>query len=201
MLKTSHLHAMPVRQQGAALAVGLIFLVVLTLSLLIAFRAAILQERMAGGFRNESLAESAGESALRAGENWIWDWIVDHRGAPLTAEEKYFVHNAEVMDKEARNFRSSPDLRPLADTLAFEDASIASTTHGSLAQMPIYMIEVLGAGARPGAAGSASGTPVSHSGVGGGSIGEILYFRVTARGTGGTDGVVRTFESTFTATR
>lgn len=53
------------RQQGAALIVGLIFLVALTLLGLASMQSTILQERMAGGSRDRSLAFQAAEAALR----------------------------------------------------------------------------------------------------------------------------------------
>lgn len=58
-------------QRGAALVVGLIFLLVMTLIGVAAMRSTGLQERMAGNLRDRSLAFQAGEAALRAGEQWL----------------------------------------------------------------------------------------------------------------------------------
>ena len=52
-------------QQGATLIVGLIFLVALTLLGVMAMKSTLLQERMAGGSRDHSLAFQAAEAALR----------------------------------------------------------------------------------------------------------------------------------------
>ena len=54
-----------IRQQGAVQVVGLAFLVALTLLGLAAMKDAVLQERMAGGSRDRSLAFQAAEAALR----------------------------------------------------------------------------------------------------------------------------------------
>lgn len=56
------------RQRGAALAVGLIILVVLTLIGVQAMRSNIVQERMAGNMRERNVAFQAAEAALRVGE-------------------------------------------------------------------------------------------------------------------------------------
>lgn len=52
-------------QRGATLIVGMIFLVALTLLGVVAMKNTLLQERMAGGMRDRSLAFQAAEAALR----------------------------------------------------------------------------------------------------------------------------------------
>lgn len=60
------LHTFPARpQRGFSLIVGLIFLVAITLLGVIAMKNTVLQERMAGGMRDRSLAFQAAEAALR----------------------------------------------------------------------------------------------------------------------------------------
>ncbi|MCG6940551.1 MAG: pilus assembly protein PilX [Thiohalocapsa sp.] len=56
------------RQQGVALAVGLILLVVITLLSLAGVRNTGMQERMASNLRDRNLAFQSAESALRAAE-------------------------------------------------------------------------------------------------------------------------------------
>jgi type IV pilus assembly protein PilX len=55
-------------QKGAALVIGLIILVVLTLIGVQAMRTSIVQERMAGNMRERNVAFQAAEAALRVGE-------------------------------------------------------------------------------------------------------------------------------------
>ncbi|HEY8024591.1 MAG TPA: PilX N-terminal domain-containing pilus assembly protein [Burkholderiaceae bacterium] len=57
------------KQSGAALVVGLIFLVILTLLGLTAMQTGILEERMAGNSRDHNIAFQAAEAALRDGEH------------------------------------------------------------------------------------------------------------------------------------
>lgn len=58
-------------QHGAALAISLIFLLVLTILSIAAMSGSGLQERMAGGIRQTNLAFQAAESGVLAGESWI----------------------------------------------------------------------------------------------------------------------------------
>ena len=55
-------------QRGAALIVGLIILVVLTLIGVQAMRTSLVQERMAGNMRERNVAFQAAEAVLRVGE-------------------------------------------------------------------------------------------------------------------------------------
>lgn len=65
------------KQQGATLIVGLIFLVALTLLGVMAMKSAVLQERMAGGSRDHSLAVHAAEAALRDAKRDIMGFKAD----------------------------------------------------------------------------------------------------------------------------
>ena len=56
------------RQQGAALAVGLLILLVITMVGVSAMRNTTLQEKMTGNLRDENLSFQAAETALNAGE-------------------------------------------------------------------------------------------------------------------------------------
>ena len=56
------------RQQGAALLMGLVLLLIMTLLGISSMRSTTLQERMAGAMHDQNLALQAAESALRAGE-------------------------------------------------------------------------------------------------------------------------------------
>ena len=74
-------------QEGAALAIGLILLLIITLMGYTGMKGTILQEKMAAGLHNRSLANSGSNSALRAGESFLYDLIeitngVNVRGTP-----------------------------------------------------------------------------------------------------------------------
>lgn len=58
-------------QSGAVLMVSLVILLVLTLIGITSMSSTIQEEKMAGGVRNQNLAFQAAEAALRDGEAWI----------------------------------------------------------------------------------------------------------------------------------
>ncbi len=58
-------------QSGAALVVSLMILLVLTLIGITSMSSTILEEKMAGGVRSQNLAFQAAEAALRDGEIWL----------------------------------------------------------------------------------------------------------------------------------
>lgn len=71
-------------QRGSALAIALIFLLVLTLLGLSAMQGSNLQERMAGNLRDRNMAFQSAEAALRAGEAWLLN-LVNQQTANLAA--------------------------------------------------------------------------------------------------------------------
>ncbi|MCG5509823.1 pilus assembly PilX family protein [Ectothiorhodospira lacustris] len=58
-------------QQGSALIIALVFLLLMTMVGVSALQQTTLQERMAGNLRDRNLAFQASEAALRAGERWL----------------------------------------------------------------------------------------------------------------------------------
>ena len=61
----------PAQQQGVALFVGLIMLLLLTILATTGMQTTSLEEKMAGNMRDRNLAFQAAESALVAGENYL----------------------------------------------------------------------------------------------------------------------------------
>lgn len=59
------------RQRGAALAMSLVFLLILTLIAVTAVTTGSLGEKMAANLKDQRTAFQAAESALRAGEGWL----------------------------------------------------------------------------------------------------------------------------------
>lgn len=60
------------KERGAALITALIILLVMTLLGITAVTTSSLQERMAGNMRDQYMAQQAGDSIIRDGENWIF---------------------------------------------------------------------------------------------------------------------------------
>ncbi len=203
-LLTSKFHTPKVhRQRGVALIVGLIFLIILTLFVLGSLRDVLMQERMSGSFRNQSLAESSSDSLLRNGESLIFDRIVASNGEvefaglrPLDGDE------AAPADALVRSFRTgvgypagaSAALQPQLISKPFQNTTDDTS---ALSQSGAYVIE------GPISVDTGKILLESHTGNGstGGSTGKLYMYRITARATGGTDDYVRAAESYYLVSR
>lgn len=194
------------KPQGAALAIGLMLILVITMTTVIAMSGAVMQEKMAGAARNEAMADGGSDSVLRNGERWIFDYTVSSP-VPLLPGATAFVtspESANAVGSTIRNFRTSTGWvaagRPYQGQGSAGSNPLSSSDYHSMPQVPTFMIEVLGVAS----SGSNRGTPGESHMIGGstqnggGSDGVLRYYRITGRSTGGTDNVVRTSESTFT---
>ncbi|AVP96163.1 hypothetical protein C7S18_02670 [Ahniella affigens] len=194
------------KPQGAALAIGLMLILVITMTTIIAMSGSVMQEKMAGAARNESIAEGGADSVLRNGERWIFDYTVSSP-VPLLPGATSFVTTPEssnLAGTDIRNFRTSSGWvaagRPYQGQSSVGSNPISSSDYQSMTRVPAFMIEVLGVAA----SGSSRFIPGESHGLGGattgggGSNSVLRYYRITGRSTGGSDNVVRTAESTFT---
>lgn len=147
------------RQKGAALAVALIFLLLMTLLSTSTMRGATMQERMAGNTRDYNLGFQAAEAALREAETYLRtnsDTLPDFDDTSA----HYIVNSAN---------------RPVWHEYPTSDGSgyiTAASAYGT-AQAPQYYLERLST-ARPPGSETEAGT----------SVDEVFYFRVTAVGFG-----------------
>lgn len=69
------------RQNGSALIVGLILLLVVTILAIAGMQDTLLQERMSGNWHDRNLAFQASEAALREGETWLDASIANRQAA------------------------------------------------------------------------------------------------------------------------
>ncbi len=156
------------RQSGAALIISLIFLVLLTLIAVSAMQGTILQERMAGNTRNRMLAFQAAEAALNAGAASLGL-------GSLPSGTGFYMSPGSL---PSSNFTSSQDWTTY--NWSSGTAATYSGTLNGVAQPPRYVVERL--------------TLTKPTGCSGGGVGNITfgptpgdgYFRITARGVGGT---------------
>ncbi len=192
------------KPSGVALIVGLIFLIILTLFVLGSLRDVLMQERMSGSFRNQSLAESSSESLLRNGESRIFDnvvtlnGLVEFPGLMALDTDQVVAPNALL-----RTFRTGAGY-PAGAAAAFQPQLISETFQNTtdntsaLSTSGAYVIE-----------GPISVNPAgidlleSHTGntSTGGSTGKLYMYRITSRATGGTNDYVRAAESFFLVSR
>lgn len=189
-------------QQGVALIVGVIFLIILSLFVLGAMRDVLLQERMAGAYRNMSQAQTTVDSVLRNGESAVYASYVNTGNIP----EYFAVDNEKVgVPANLRTFRSGagyviatatvPDATQAAlpDKL-YSEAAYANST---LAQAGAFVIE------GPIFLKDDSGLkPLEvHNESGGTYVGVAAMYRITARATGGSEDFVRAAESSILITK
>ncbi len=71
------------KQQGAALGVGLILLVIITLMGYTGMKGTMLQEKMAAGLHNRTLAAGGANSALREGEWFLYNLVKETNGVNI----------------------------------------------------------------------------------------------------------------------
>nr|WP_298725676.1 PilX N-terminal domain-containing pilus assembly protein [uncultured Steroidobacter sp.] len=100
------------RQRGAVLIVSMLLLLVVTILALGASQSTRLQERMAGSQRNFELAFQAAEAGLRAGERWL------DRDSLVAAPSPGIAPGAVVYE---RNFLTES----YAGRLSYEDQVVA----------------------------------------------------------------------------
>src|SRR5690606_11292529 len=138
------------KQQGAALAVGLILMLIFTLMGYTSMKGTMLQEKMAAGLHNYALAQSGANSAVRAGEIELYKLVgltnaVDIKGTP---QGELFNIYSQLEDPDDE----TSDLNPIVQTFKErnwvsqrgkdhpDDFSLASF-NGALNKQPHYIIE------------------------------------------------------------
>lgn len=172
------------RQQGVALIMAMVFLMILTIIGVTVMSTTSLQEKMAGNVQDKHSAFQAAESALRAAEAVVEAW---------PAKPNDFVNNT------AGHYLPQPGgtdpwwLTVDWDPAAGQALTIAATIYGVFAQ-PTYIIEDLGQ--LPGTGGGASSI-VTGFAPPAAVAGDASMYRITARGIGRTDTAVAVVQSVY----
>lgn len=160
------------RQRGAVLVTGLIFLVILMLLGTTALQGTLLEEKMAGNLRDETLAFQAAEAALRSGERFL-----EQVTLPEFNGSDGLYHHADS---------------PVPDPVNWQDWETSSktidVTMDGVSSEPRYVIEQLPSVPLMGEGGSAQQS---------GSLLNASMFRVIARGVGGNDATMVVLQSTY----
>lgn len=173
----------PPNQQGVALVVALVFLLILTILGVAAMGTASLEEKMAGNSKDRNLAFQAAESTLKMTENWI--------NAQLA--KPVFPDNTNGL------YVSSSTATPVWESVSWTSSAgyvlypstPSQTNSGGLSKVntqPKYIIEDLGE--IPEQGGSLV-LPGNYKGMG------KTVLRITVRATGGTDAAVVMLQSTY----
>jgi type IV pilus assembly protein PilX len=179
----------PPHQRGTALVIALVFLLLMTLLAITAVNTSSLEEKMAGNLKDQHFAFQAAEAALREGE-------------------AYLAVNSPVFDASCTNGFCLPaaSSAPLWDNFVSWGTSSTTTraygtgtTAGSyvsttnVAAEPRYMIEDLGGGS----VGDEKPDSFVWKPSPDPKILQGHYFRVTARGVGGTNAAQAMLQTTY----
>ncbi len=186
------------RQDGAVLVIALLLLIVITLVGVTAMDNVINQENMAYSFSSHEQALNASESALRAGERWLWEQTSRPRaGVQVSASDAVLDGGLNPVRDfwDDRNWPVGPRVIPHPDAASFAE----------LDETPVYIIEELDVppGSTGIGAGGGGGSVVVYEGAGGGagaSAPAIRYFRITSRATGYTGNEYILTQSTYALT-
>lgn len=157
-------------QHGAALIVSLIILLLMTLIGIFAMRSSVMEEKMASNQRDRDLAFQAAEIALRDAEELIAS-LTDHPIA-TSAGTNSNVRTYNSMDPDATNANPWWLER---DAAWWAANGVASPLPTGVNSAPRYIIEEL-----------TFDKDVENKGVTEDQDGQF-YYRITARGTGGSD--------------
>lgn len=157
------------RQAGAALAIALVFLLVMTLIGVTAMQTTTLQERMAGNMRDRQVAFQAAEAALRDAEEYLNQAVI----GPFNGSGGLYKADSDNPVWEDFNWDNPP-------------GGVRAADFDSAGQDPVYIIEEIEQFTAAGQS-LAADTPAAV----------ISSYRVTTRGTGMTQDAVVILQTTF----
>lgn len=163
------------KQQGAALGVGLILLVILTLMGYTGMKGTMLQEKMAAGLHNRTLALGGANTALREGESFFYDLVKYTNGVNVTGTPAGDFHgiysyleeliadgapiNPVITEFKERNWNSS------SGTLSSHDFT-AVHVNAKLKNNPQYLLYEIAAASGSGANSQEFGSGSTAAGDG-----------------------------------
>lgn len=162
----------------------LIFLVLLTILGVTAMQTSTMEERMAGNIRDENLAFQAAESALREAEAFLGAVTLPNFGAVTTTTPGLYNTITNPWPGRGNPQGWTGWSQPSSSNLY----RVYSGTLVGVATPPRYVIEQLP---------PVPADPDSSAKVGTGVGNFSQVFRITARGTGGSNNAVVILESTF----
>jgi len=165
-----HRKPCPHTQKGAALAISLIMLLLLTIIGVTAMQSTTMQERMAGNSRERSNAFQISEAALRAGETYLVDNL-----SPTFVDESS-TDSSDGLYFENTAASNSWYLTQTNDTNKSATGNIVDATYG-------YVIEEL--------------EPIAPDDLSANAPVTNQHYRITARGTGPAGTAVVLLQSTY----
>ena len=176
------------KQKGATLVVGMILMLILTFIGLTSMKNTVLEEKMASSLRNKSMSESGAESALRAAEDFLWNYYSNSNGLALIADESGTFGVYSLGAPDAVEFRAN---REWSDLGKAHDHEFTNEDDASLKRNPRYIIEEISGGS-----GFVGLAEFGDDGYGG-SAGLLRNYRITAKSVSGDGKITEMVESVF----
>ena len=174
----------PAKQRGVALIMALAFLVLLTILGLTALNTTALEEKMAGNVKDKNAAFQAAETAISAGESWLYNKL--DRPQPNSSTGVYLYDSTALDTWETVNWSGTSNL------LVYPNNPDQTISGGLSSRMvnsqPKYIVEDMGDFTF---SGDSLNIPANYKGKG------KTVLRITSRGTGGTDAAVAMVQVTF----
>lgn len=161
------------KQQGVALVISLIMLLLMTLLAVSSMNTTVLEEKMAGNYKDRNMAFQAAEAGLRAGEAYL-------RTTPVLPT---FDGSTSGLYQPSLSGQSQWDIVDWTDVGG--DVIQYTGSLSGLAASPLYIIEEL--------------LPVSDAGgsLEAGVAAENRYYRVTSQAVGGSDTAFVMLQTTY----
>jgi type IV pilus assembly protein PilX len=159
------------KQQGIALVISLIMLLMMTLLGLSAMNTSLMEEKMAGNSRDVELAFQAAETALRDAEIWLADQVNEPAG---TSSGINRVWSPDSLDPDTTNAISW--WQEVNQVWWLAEAEAYGITINNIKTVPHSVIEY-----------KQFIPDTLLIGEGSSSDKGMTYYQVTARGTGGSD--------------
>jgi type IV pilus assembly protein PilX len=172
------LHAAYRRQNGAVLIISLFILLIMTLVGITSMSTTTLEEKMAGNMRDRNIALQSSEAALEDGEGWLASLGTEPADATSCGSPPCNVWALNILpslaDQSASWWQSNAREYGTAGT---KDISDVNTDPYYVVEAQAYVRDNLDTGMDP---------PTGRN-----------FYRVTARGTGGSDDAKVVLQSTF----
>jgi len=167
------------KQSGAVLIVSLVLLLIMTIIGLTGMQTTVLEEKMAGNFRNSNQAFQSAEAALRDSEVWLSAQTTE------PAESSTGSNNVWSLNATDPDTSNSEEWWEERDSSWWDTNGISySTTLSGISSAPRTIIEY-----------KVYQSDTLLAGTGSAPSG-LTFYQVTSRGTGGNDQAVVLLQST-----
>ena len=173
------------KQQGVVLIVGLLMLIVMTLIGLTGMRITTFEERMASNTKDKHMAFEAAESALMDGETYIDNNVIAIGAFDTDGSDGLYDDSIEEIWQAIDWDGTDPG--NTNEALVY---SAFGSSYG-IGTSPKYVLEQYAS-----LTAEVDNLNLDNYGQGTGA-GQVEMFRVTARGTGGSDSTVVIIQSTY----